>query len=173
MNAALLRLGFFFSSQFPPCLPLRMPLCLCLLGRERERSSLLVWMWEKTIVYSSIYGDSSNYFKTWEEVRTLVTFSEKCVVFFCFFLNTWLEKFNASVCGEQRALYEHKSKLLSVKHRLSHMDPKQIHVTVRIPGIRMSININQERSHDEEQISELWLCCSSSLSQERERPGRF
>lgn len=64
----------------------------------------------------------------------------------CCFFNTWLEKFNASVCGEQRALYEHKSKLLSVKHRLSRMDTKQIHVTVRIPGIRMSININQERS---------------------------
>lgn len=42
--------------------------------------------------------------------------------------------FNASVRSEQRALYQ--AKPLSVKHCLSHMDTKQIHVTVRIPGIR-------------------------------------
>lgn len=46
----------------------------------------------------------------------------------------WLTMFTASVCGEQRVLY--KSKILSVKCGLSHMDTKQIDVTVRISGIR-------------------------------------
>ena len=44
-----------------------------------------------------------------------------------------LTMFNPSVRSEQREHYE--SKLLSVNHCLSHMDTKQIDVTVRIPGI--------------------------------------
>lgn len=63
--------------------------CLCVfVPRPREReicTSLLVGMWERTIVYISIYGDLSNmhYFKTWRKTGQPLQHSQKNVFFIC------------------------------------------------------------------------------------------
>lgn len=63
--------------------------CLCVfVPRPREReicTSLLVGMWERTIVYISIYGDPSNmhYFKTWRKTGQPLQHSQKNVFFIC------------------------------------------------------------------------------------------
>lgn len=116
----LLQFGFLV----PPILhdslslTLRMPLFVREEAREWERSSLLVWMWEKTIVCSSIYGNSSNYF---EDMKW------RWFIFFNIPNKVWIQLYFSQT---QQFLDGHKTNTCYSKN----------------PWHLQSININLERS---------------------------